>query len=96
MVASTRFYYSRPTSAQKPGSPQNNSTNNRSSRPEVFCKNDAYRNFPKFTGKDLCQSIFFNKVTGLRPATLLKKRLWHRCFPVNFEKFLRTPMNGCF
>ena len=24
-------------------------------------------------------------------ATLLKKRLWHRCFPVNFMKFLRTP-----
>ena len=24
------------------------------------------------------------------PATLLKKRLWHRCFPVNFVKFLRT------
>ena len=23
-------------------------------------------------------------------ATLLKKSLWHRCFPVNFEKFLRT------
>ena len=29
--------------------------------------------------------------TNLRPATLLKKRLWHRCFPVNFVKFLRTP-----
>ena len=28
---------------------------------------------------------------GLTPATLLKKRLWHRCFPVNFAKFLRTP-----
>ena len=27
----------------------------------------------------------------VRPATLLKKRLWHRCFPVNFVKFLRTP-----
>ena len=27
----------------------------------------------------------------LMPATLLKKRLWHRCFPVNFAKFLRTP-----
>ena len=26
-----------------------------------------------------------------RPATLLKKSLWHRCFPVNFAKFLRTP-----
>ena len=25
-----------------------------------------------------------------RPATLSKKRLWHRCFPVNFAKFLRT------
>ena len=24
-------------------------------------------------------------------ATLLKKTLWHKCFPVNFEKFLRTP-----
>ena len=27
---------------------------------------------------------------GLRTATLLKKRLWPRCFPVNFLKFLRT------
>ena len=26
-----------------------------------------------------------------RPATLSKKRLWYRCFPVNFVKFLRTP-----
>ena len=26
-----------------------------------------------------------------KPATLLKKRLWHRCFPVNIAKFLRTP-----
>ena len=26
-----------------------------------------------------------------RPATLLKKRLWPRCFPVNFVNFLRTP-----
>ena len=25
-----------------------------------------------------------------RPVTLLKKRLWHRCFPVNFAKFLRN------
>ena len=23
--------------------------------------------------------------------SLLKKRLWNRCFPVNFTKFLRTP-----
>ena len=72
-----------------------------SSRPEVFCKKCVLRNFAKFTGKHLCQSLFFNKVAGLRSATLLKKRLWHRCFPVNFAKFLRTPFlhntsSGCF
>ena len=43
----------------------------------------VHRNFTKFTGKHLSQS--------LRPATLSKKRLWHRCFTVNFAKFLRTP-----
>ena len=25
------------------------------------------------------------------PATLLKKRIWHRCFLINLAKFLRTP-----
>ena len=63
----------------------------RSSRPEVFCKKGVLRNFTNITGKHLCQSLFFNKVSGLRPDTLLKKRLWHRCFSVNFGKFLRTP-----
>ena len=37
------------------------------------------------------QRCFVNKVLDLRPATLLKKRFWHRCFPVNFVKFLRAP-----
>ena len=63
----------------------------RSSRPEVFCKKGVLENHAKFTRKHLCQSLFFNKVAFLRPATLLKKRLWHRCFPVNFAKFPRTP-----
>ena len=31
------------------------------------------------------------KTTGLKPATLFKKRLWKRCFSANFAKFLRTP-----
>ena len=41
----------------------------------------------------------FLKIEGLRPATLLKKRLWHRCFPANFAKLLRTPfspVDDCF
>ena len=53
----------------------------------------------------LCQRLLFTKfapvpetqnshlpetlLPGLRPATLLKKSFWHRCFPVNFEKFLK-------
>ena len=61
----------------------------RRSHREVFCKKDVLRNFTKFTGKHMCQSLFFNKVAGLRPAILLKRRLWHRSFPVNFAKFLR-------
>ena len=73
----------------------------RSSRPKVFCKKGVRRNLAKFTGKHLCQRLFCNKVASLRPATLLKKRLWHRCFPVNFERFLRTTFlqntsGGCF
>ena len=62
-----------------------------SSHPDVFCKNCVLENFTKFTGKHLYESFFFNNIAGLRPATLLRKRLWHRCFPVNFVKFLRTP-----
>ena len=34
----------------------------RSSRPEVFCKKGALINFTRFTGKHLCQSLFFNKL----------------------------------
>ena len=36
-------------------------TTSRSSRPEVFCKKSVLRNFVKFTGEYLCQSLFFNK-----------------------------------
>ena len=42
------------------------------------------RNFANFTKKHLCQSLFLNKVADLSPATLLKTRLWHRCFCSEF------------
>ena len=58
---------------------------------DVLQKKGVLKNFAEFTGKQLCQSLFFNKVAGLRCATLLKKRLWHRYFPGNFAKSLRTP-----
>ena len=52
----------------------------------MFCKKSVLRTFANITGKHLCQSLFFN-------IFLLKKRLWHRCFPVIFAKFLRTPFS---
>ena len=62
----------------------------RSSRSQMFFKIDALKNFANFTGKHLCWSLFFNKVSFERSATLLKKRLQHRCFPVKFAKYLRA------
>ena len=37
----------------------------RSSCLEVFCKKAVLSHFAKFTGKHLCQSLFFNKAAGL-------------------------------
>ena len=37
------------------------------------------------------QYICIKRIWGLRPAILLKERLWHRCFPVNFAKFFKIP-----
>ena len=63
----------------------------RSSHWRCSVRKVVLRNFAEFTGKHRRQSLFFNKVADLRPATLFKKRLWHRCFPVNSTKFLWTP-----
>ena len=64
----------------------------RSSPAEVFCKKRFIKTFAQFTGKHQYQGHFFNKVADLRPATLLKKILWHRCFPLNFAKVLKIPL----
>ena len=56
---------------------------------------------------DLCTKIFNSCLQKqplelfFRRATSLKKRLWHRCFLVNFAKFWRTsfcrgPPGDCF
>ena len=47
--------------------------------PDVFGKK-VLKNFLKFAGKHLCGSL------------LLKIRLLHECFTVNFAKFLRTAL----
>ena len=41
--------------------------------------------------RSILQEVLYKEgVLRLRCATLLKKRLWRRCFPVNFAKFLRA------
>ena len=42
----------------------------RSSHQRCYIKEGVLRNYIKFAGKHLCQSLFLNKVAGLRPATL--------------------------
>ena len=42
---------------------------------EVICKKSVLRNFTKFTGKHLCQSLFFNKVAGLCKSTFFTENL---------------------
>ena len=48
-----------------------------------------------------CARVTFLIKFQAPPATLLKRRLWYRSFPVNFAKFLgtpfyRTPPGDCF
>ena len=51
------------------------------------------------TGGVLLKKVFFKIVQSSQertPATLLKERFSHRCFPVIFEQFLRAPPGGYF
>ena len=47
-------------------------------------KKGVLGNFAKFTGTHLCQSLFFNKVEDLRPATLLKKTTLAQVYSCEF------------
>ena len=65
----------------------------KSSRPKVFCKNAIFENFTKFTGKHQWWScLFLVKLQTVDSDNLIKQRLQHNCFPVNFANFLRAPI----
>ena len=49
---------------------------------ELFYKKDVLNNFSIFIGKDL----------SFQACSCIKKRLQHRCLPLNIAKFLRTPI----
>ena len=54
--------------------------------PVVFYKKNVHKNFGIFTGKHLHWSLFLIKLQAI------KKRLQHRCFPVNIAKCLGAPI----
>ena len=78
-------------------------TMSRSSRAEGFCKKGVLRNFTKFTGKYLYQSLFVNKVPGLRPkaCNFIKKDSGTGIFLWILRKFeehifIKNTSAGCF
>ena len=58
----------------------------KSSRIEVFCKKGVLRNFAKFTGKNLCQGLFLNKVA----CNFIKKETLVRVFSCEFWEFSKN------
>ena len=66
-----------------------NTSLTRSNRLRIFCKLGVPKNFPKFTEKYLCWSLFLK---GLMTWNFIKKRIQHMYFPVNFEKFFRKTL----
>ena len=63
----------------------------RSSRLKGSLKSALWEISQKSQGKVCAGISSLDKVKLCRSATLLKKRLWRRCFLVNFAKFVRTP-----
>ena len=56
----------------------------RSSHRRSSVRKDVLRNFAKFTGKHMCQSLFFNKVAGQRPT----RPTWATMFKIQSQKKL--------
>ena len=52
-----------------------------------------FKNFQEISQRVFTCKKQSSKSVQWRPATLLKRRLWHRYFPVNFGKLLRTPFS---
>ena len=50
----------------------------------------SFKKFTKFTGKHLCQSLFLNKVAGLKPATVLWKETLAQVFSYEFSEILKN------
>ena len=58
----------------------------RSGRSLVFCEVGILKKYAKFTVEAPVLESLFNKVGGLQACNVIKKRLQHMYFLVNFDK----------
>ena len=65
---------------------------NRSSRPEVYCKQSVFKHFAKLTRKYPCRSLFLKKLQAGGLQLYLKETLEH-VFSYEFFKNLGTPIS---
>ena len=56
----------------------------------MFCKTSGLKYFAKTHLKTPVPKHFFDKLAGLKALTLLKRKLRHSYFSVNFSKFARA------
>ena len=67
----------------------------RSCLPDLFCKKGVLGNFAKFTGKHLCQRLYFNKVADSDTGAFLwilrsiQEHLFYRTPPVAASEYSR-------
>ena len=61
----------------------------RSRRPEVLCKKGFLKNFIRFTGKHLCQSLFFKEVVD-DAYNVIKKETLSQVFSCKFCEFFKN------
>ena len=62
----------------------------KSSHRRCSIKKGVLRNFVKYIGKHLCQSSFFHKIAGLRPANFIKKETLAQVFFCEFCEIFKN------
>ena len=68
----------------------------RSSQRRCSIRKGVLWTFAKFTGKHLCQSLFFNKIGGLWKGTVFWTSYVRSIYVLCLRGFYRTPPDDCF
>ena len=63
----------------------------RSSHRRCSVGKEVFLKISQISQENTCSRVSFLIELQAETCSFLKKILWHRCFPLNFAKFLRTP-----